>query len=120
VASLVVSEAERAGHLDDDRPELALAELRRWCDGEGSPDAVIAALDQVAEVFFEHRAASAAAWCVLWACRVQSARRGREAEVHESALARAREALMALGADADEARARVALAYSAGASHTLR
>jgi hypothetical protein len=115
---MVVREVDRRGQLDDDRPELALAELRRWCDGEASPEAVAAALELVVGTLFERRAAAAAARCVAWACRVRSAHAGRAADERAAVQARGREALEALGVEADEARARVALAYSAGASHT--
>jgi hypothetical protein len=44
VARLAHAEVERAGFLNDDLPELALATVARWCDGKATDDDVRAAL----------------------------------------------------------------------------
>lgn len=97
VSRLVVRELERAGRLADDRPELCLATLERWLDGEESLAAVHDALDTMANAVSDDREVVSATRCVLWALRVGPVGVARAAEVSRAVAERAVGVLAALG-----------------------
>ena len=70
VASMALRAVEDGGALTDDRPELALAALRRWCAGEASLDDVDAAAGEATDAWslaFNTPAATAFS-AVDWLC----------------------------------------------------
>lgn len=70
VCRLVVRALERDRRLADDRPEMALATLERWLDGEDGPAELHDAMELMVQATFDDREAVAATRCVLWAMRV--------------------------------------------------
>lgn len=119
VSRLVVRELERAGRLADDRPELCLATLERWLDGDETLAAVHDALDTMAGAVSDDREVVSATWCVLWALRVRPVGLDRAAVVTRAVTERAVAVLSALGEARDAATHRVhetwLAAYRAGA-----
>lgn len=103
VARLVLIEVERAGMMRDDRPEIALSEVERWCDGKASLPDVMGALDQVASATWEHGEGNEAAAIVMWVCRVNS----RQREVERTVLRKSIELLVRLGEARDAAEHRI-------------
>jgi hypothetical protein len=97
VSRLVVRELERAGRLADDRPELSLATLERWLDGEEPIAAVHEALDTMAAAVSDDQEVVSATRCVLWTLRVQPVGVERAAEVARAVTERAVSVLVALG-----------------------
>ncbi len=113
VSRLVVRELERAGRLADDRPELCLAALARWLDGEGSLGDVHEALDTMAGAVSDDREVVSATRCVLWSLRVQTVGPARAAEVSRAVVSRAAGVLEALGETREAAAHRVAETWRA-------
>lgn len=114
VAELALRAVEARGHLTDDRPELALATLRRWCAGACSVEELDAAAEAVSEAWsgaFETPAACAFA-AVDWLClAAQDELAVVDEESRRRVLDNVRDALVALGEGRDAARARAQAAY---------
>lgn len=118
VCRLVVGALERARRLSDDRPEMALATLERWLDGEDGPAELHEAMEIMVQATFDDREAVAATRCVLWAMRVHVVDPGRAKDVAERVTGGAVEVLVALGEEPEAAFQRVDQAYrdAAGAA----
>lgn len=103
VARMVLIELERAGQLSDDRPELALRAVERWCEGEGSIVDVMEALELSSVALSAH---PDAARVVMWVCRINASPQ-RQNEVRAAVKARAVAVLVSLGEPARDAEHRV-------------
>src|SRR5690349_6447172 len=70
VAATALRSVEDAGLVADDRPELALTALRRWCAGELGPDEVDAAALDAADAWSQalHTPAATAYGAIDWLC----------------------------------------------------
>jgi hypothetical protein len=127
VARAALDACERAGAVDDDRPELALATLERWCRGEATRADVRRARAGLAA----WRAASR--WapgppadplaCVrgaLWAAADFAARNLWSQERRSGACTGATRCLLAFEADEDAALARASNVYAAALADAER
>lgn len=101
---------EDGGALTDDRPELALAALRRWCAGEASLDDVDAAAGEATDAWslaFNTPAATAFS-AVDWLCLgAQDDLDVVDDELRGRVLQNARDTLVALGEEPAAAAQRV-------------
>lgn len=111
VSRLVVGTLERARRLSDDRPELALATLERWLDGDDGPAELHEAMELMVQATFADREVVAATRCVLWAMRVNVINPSRAADVARQVMSGAVEVLVALGEESEAALQRVDVAY---------
>lgn len=110
VAELALVALESAGLLDDDRPELCLAVVRRWCLGEATDDEI----DDAARIATEaweaaaERPSAPAYSCVDWLCLLaqDDLAGGVDAELRGYVMAHAVACLALHGEPRDAARAR--------------
>lgn len=116
VAELALRAVEARGQLADDRPELALATLRRWCEGRCAVEELDAAAAEATDAWsagFSTPAACAYS-AIDWLClAAQDERPVLDDEVRDRVLGNVRDALVALGEARDAAAARTAGAYRA-------
>lgn len=116
VAALALHSAESMGALRDDRPELALAALRRWCVGEATLDEVDAAAAEATDawsVAFDAPAAPAFS-AVDWLCLgAQDDLGAVDDELRSRVLDNTRDALVRAGEVPDAAEHRVQEAFRA-------
>lgn len=115
VCRLVVRSLERARRLSDDRPELALATLERWLEGDDGPAELHEAMELMVQATFDDREAVAATRCVLWAMRVNVINPWRAQAVATRVIDGAVEVLVALGEEPEAAASQVDVAYRTGA-----
>ena len=113
VCALVVASLEQARRLSDDRPEMALASLRRWIDGEDGPAELHDAMEIMVQATFADRDVVTATRCVLWALRVNVLDPARGRDVVRRVTADATAVLVALGDDPESAAAQVDATYRA-------
>jgi hypothetical protein len=92
---------DAAGVLDDDRPELALATLRRWCAGTSTIEEVDLAANEATESWsagFASPAARAAYGAVDWLCLIAQDQRGTvDDEAIDHVVGNVRDTFIALG-----------------------
>jgi hypothetical protein len=116
VADLALRAVEARGELTDDRPDLALATLRRWCERECSVEELDAAAEAASEAWSAafgspaERAFAAVDWLCLAA---QDELAAVDDESRRRVIDGVRDALVALGERRDAAGARVSAAYRA-------
>jgi hypothetical protein len=114
VAAMALRVVEDAGALTDDRPELALAALRRWCVGEATLDEVDEAAESATDAWsqaFETPAATAYG-AVDWLCLgAQDDLDVIDDELSSRVLENARDTLVALGEAHDAAVSRVSNSF---------
>jgi hypothetical protein len=116
VAELGLRAVEARGLLGDDRPDLALATLRRWCEGRCTVEELDAAAAEATEAVSLGFATPAALayGAVDWLClAAQDERPVLDDEVREWVLRNVRDALVALGEPREAAAARASGAYRA-------
>lgn len=110
VAAMALARAETAGALHDDRPELCLAALRRWCAGDATLDEVDAAAQEATDAWSQGftTPAAPAFGAIDWLCLgAQDALGAVDDELRAHVLANARDTLAALGEDVDAAAQQV-------------
>lgn len=117
VAQMALTAVESAGLLTDDRPELSLAVVRRWCVGEADDDEVDDAARAATEAWeAADRAQSGPAYsCVDWLCLTaqDDLAGGVDPETFGYVLANAVECLVLAGENPEAARARAQRVYDA-------
>jgi hypothetical protein len=113
VCALVVASLDRARRLTDDRPEMALATLARWLDGDDGPAELHDAMELMVQATFADREVVLATRCILWAMRVDVLDPRRARDVTERVVTDAAAVLVALGDAAEEAQAQVDATYRA-------
>jgi hypothetical protein len=111
VAELGLRAVEARGMLGDDRPELALATLRRWCEGRCTVEELDAAAVDANDAWVQGFATPAA--CAyhaidLLCLAALDERSVLDEEVRDEVLGDVRDALVALGEPPEAAAARVA------------
>lgn len=110
LAEVALHAVESAGHGIDDRPELALATVRRWADGGASLDEVEEAAEAATDAWslaFDTPAATAYG-AVDWLCLgAQDDLNAVDAELRDKVFENVRDTLVALGEAPEAASARV-------------
>ena len=111
VCGLVLASLEAARRLTDDRPEMALATLARWLDGDDGPAELHDAMELMVQATFDDREVVTATRCVLWAMRVNVIDPWRARDVVRRVTEAAAGVLVALGEAPDAATALVEQTY---------
>lgn len=116
VAEVALRAVEARGLLNDDRPELALATLRRWCEGRCPVEELDAAAAEASDAWSQGFATPAACayGAIDWLCLAALDERPvLDDEVRDGVLGNVRDALVALGEPREAAAARASGEYRA-------